>query len=97
MTTLLDEVYTDRAHLVALLAGTYPAVKTPALDVEEPGWWLVYIYVMDQQLSWHISPQDAHLLANIPNVPAYDWRAQWDGHSTPQKHVRIRQALGLVA
>lgn len=94
--TDLDDVYTDRAHLVALLADNYPAYKTPAQDVEEPGWWLVYLYVGTQQMSWHISPADAHLLAGIPTVPATDWHVQWDGHTTPQKHARIRQYLGLA-
>lgn len=93
----LDEVYTERAHLVALLAAVYPAVKTPALDVAESGWWLVYLYASEQQLSWHVGPEDAYLLAGVPAVPSTDWRAQWDGHTNAQKHARIRQMLRLVA
>lgn len=92
----LDEVYTDRAHLVAVLAADYPSVRIPAPDVEEPGWWIVYIYFLSQQLSWHIAPPDMHLFVNVPVVSVDDWRAKWDGHTTAQKHTRIRQGLGLA-
>lgn len=95
--TALDDVYTERAHLVALLATLFPAYKTPALDIDEPGWWLVYLYVGEQQMSWHFGPVDAHLIANVKAVPATDWRVQWDGHTTEQKYARMRAMLRLVA
>lgn len=95
--TALDEVYTERAHLVALLATHYPSFRIPAPDISEPGWWLVFLYVDTQQMSWHFSPQDSYLIADISIVPAYDWRVQWDGHTTAQKYARMRQSLRLMA
>lgn len=92
----LDEVYTERAHLVALLASLHPSYRTPAVDISEPGWWLVVMYVGTQQMSWHFSPADAYLIAHVQVVPATDWRVRWDGHTTAQKYARIRQWLGLA-
>lgn len=95
--TALDEAYTERAHLVALLATLYPAYKTPALDVDEPGWWLLFMYASEQQMSWHFSPADAHLITGVQTLPSTDWRVEWDGHTTEQKYARIRQMLVLIA
>jgi hypothetical protein len=87
----LDAAYRERAHLVAWLAAVYPAVITPAPDVDEPGWQIVYLAADDQQMSWHIAPRDADLFAHVERVEPDDPRAQWDGHTTEQKYDRIRQ------
>lgn len=85
-----DGAYSERAHLVALLAAmTDHAVIAPALDVEEPGWWIVYLKLGGHQASWHISPRDAELFAHVERVDVEDPRAQWDGHSTEAKYERI--------
>lgn len=93
----LDAAYRERAHLVAWLAAHYPAVITPASDVEEPGWQIVYLTFGGGQGSWHISPRDADLFARVPHVPADDPRAQWDGHTTDQKYERIRHHTRFLA
>lgn len=87
----LDAAYRERAHLVAWLAAVYPSVITPAPDVDEPGWQIVYLAVWGRQMSWHISPRDADLFAHVERVEPGDLRAQWDGHTTDQKYDRIRQ------
>ncbi|WP_030525765.1 hypothetical protein, partial [Nocardia rhamnosiphila] len=65
------------------------AVIAPAPDVDEPGWWLLYLTLGGRQASWHISPQDATLFRHVEHVTAADARAQWDGHSTEDKYAGI--------
>ncbi|MDQ0809875.1 hypothetical protein QFZ63_001589 [Streptomyces sp. B3I7] len=85
-----DGAYRERAHLVALLAAmTGDAVIAPALDVPEPGWWIVYLTIGGRQTSWHISPRDAVLFAHVEHVDVEDSRAIWDGHSTEEKYAAI--------
>jgi hypothetical protein len=85
-----DGAYRERAHLVALLAAmTGDAVIAPALDVPEPGWWIVYLTIGGHQASWHISPRDAHLFNHVPRADANDPRVRWDGHTTEEKYERI--------
>ncbi|MCP9205531.1 hypothetical protein [Streptomyces cucumeris] len=88
-----DAAYRERAHLLAWLAALHPAnaVITPAPDVDEPGWQLLYLLVGGWQMSWHIAPRDAELFAHVERVTADDPRAQWDGHSTTEKYDRIQQ------
>lgn len=94
----LDDFYRDRAHLIALLAWKFPAVRTPSTDTE-PGWWTVFIYVRGRQLTWHISPADVDLLGHIEIAPTWsgDTRTVWDGHSTAEKYQRIRELVGIAA
>lgn len=85
-----DGAYRERAHLVALLAATTDqAVITPALDLDEPGWWIVYLNLGGRQASWHIAPRDAGLFAHVERVEPDDPRAQWDGHTTEEKYAGI--------
>ncbi|MEW2451234.1 hypothetical protein AB0896_27375 [Streptomyces parvulus] len=93
-----DGAYRERAHLVALLAAmTDGAVIAPAPDVEEPGWQIAYLTIGGRQASWHISPRDAALFADVEHVPGDEPRAHWDGHSTDDKYARIRQHTRLLA
>lgn len=87
-----DGAYRERAYLVALLAAmTDGAVIAPAVDVEEPGWQIVYLTIGGRQASWHISPRDADLFQCVPHVDTDHPRAQWDGHTTEDKYADIRQ------
>ncbi|MFE5582527.1 hypothetical protein [Kitasatospora sp. NPDC056531] len=85
-----DGAYRERAHLTAWLATIYPAVITPATDIDEDGWQILYITADRHQLSWHIHPRDTDLYAHVEHVSADDPRAQWDGHTTEQKYAAIR-------
>ncbi|MDT6983718.1 hypothetical protein ACFSUJ_12090 [Streptomyces lusitanus] len=92
-----DGAYRERAHLVALLAAmTDGAVIAPASDVDEPGWQIVYLRIGGRQASWHISPADADLFADVEHVATDDDRARWDGHTTDDKYARIRQHTRLL-
>lgn len=85
-----DGAYRERAHLVALLAAmTDGAVIAPALDLDEPGWWITYLNIGGRQASWHISPRDAGLFRGVERVEPDDPRAQWDGHTTDEKYAGI--------
>ncbi|WP_433893049.1 hypothetical protein [Streptomyces sp. CA-111067] len=86
-----DGAYRERAQLLAWLAALHPAVIAPALDLDEPGWWILYLAPpIGGQLSWHISPRDAGLLTHVERVEPDDPRAQWDGHTTDEKYGRIQ-------
>jgi hypothetical protein len=86
-----DGAYRERAHLTAWLATIHPAVITPAVDIDEDGWQILYLTVGGRQLSWHIHPRDTDLYAHVEHVPADDPRAQWDGHTTDEKYQAIRE------
>lgn len=80
--------YTERAMLVATLirVGRYEACLTVAPD--EPGWWIVYVWTPEGQLSWHVSSRDTALFNNIaPYRPVQSVR--WDGHTTKEKYGRL--------
>ncbi|MEU9792915.1 hypothetical protein AB0E27_20195 [Streptomyces sparsogenes] len=88
-----DQAYRERVHLLAWLAALHPAnaVITPADDVDEPGWQLLYLLVGGWQMSWHIHPRDVSLFDHVERVLPDDPRAEWDGHSTTTKYERIQQ------
>jgi hypothetical protein len=92
-----DGAYRERAHLVALLATLYPSVIAPALDLDEPGWWIAYLTIGGRQASWHISPRDAGLFTRVERVHRDDPRALWDGHTTDAKYEWLREHTALRA
>jgi hypothetical protein len=92
-----DGAYRERAHLLAWLTTHYPAVMAPALDLDEAGWWLLYITAPTGQLSWHISPRDAGLLTHVQRVEPNDPRVKWDGHATEQKYERVMTLVADLA
>lgn len=94
----LNDAYSERAEFVAGLAARHPSVKTPAIDVDTDGWWLVYInsHLPGQQMSWHISPRDIHLFEHVEEVGADHPHAQWDGHTNDEKYWRLRALEGLA-
>lgn len=79
----LNEVYRQRNSLAiafcraAILLG-WPAGK--GIDGEghpdeRAGWsWVVYVDTPKGQISWHISPDSAHLLVDLPM-----YAGKWDG------------------
>ncbi|XUM01254.1 hypothetical protein ACQ86F_31740 [Streptomyces venezuelae ATCC 10712] len=94
-----DGAYRERARLVALVAGglAEQAVVAPALDIDEPGWQILYATIHGRQCSWHYAPRDADFIEHLEHVPADDPRAQWDGHTTEAKYEHIdylARALG---
>jgi hypothetical protein len=83
-----DDVYRERAELVAFLARIYGAYvwENPA----EPDWPIVYIGTPAGQLSWHLAKTDMDLFENFPKAN----NNMWDGHSTSEKYDRLRSLGG---
>lgn len=96
LTAERDGAYAERAQLLAWLAATNPAVTTPATDIAEPGWQILYLTTPAGQLSWHIHPRDTHLFWHVEHLTAGGQRTQWDGHTTEEKYQRIRQLIETV-
>jgi hypothetical protein len=84
--------YAERAHLVRALTHLFPAVLSSS-DASEPDWPVIYLATPAGQLSWHLAADDLHLFAHVPLVPVTDARAQWDGHTTPEKYRRLREVM----
>jgi hypothetical protein len=86
--TELDSLYSERAHLVALLMKDYKGSYKE--DPEEEGWMIVYADIPTGQVSWHIAPADRHLFENLRFAPDIEW----DWHTTDAKYARVREAIG---
>lgn len=92
-----DGAYRERAQLLAWLATLVPSVITPAADVYEDGWRLLFLHTPQGQLAWHIHPRDVPLFDHVQQVPDGDPRGQWDGHTTEEKYGRIRALIDCPA
>lgn len=86
----VDELYRERAILVAHLAAIYPSVICAS---DEPGYALVYVAVPTGQLSWHIADRDVSLFQHVQKSSP----VLWDGHSTPEKYTRLHEFTKLRA
>ncbi|MGW3153743.1 hypothetical protein [Streptomyces sp. NPDC001089] len=80
------DVYTERAHLLAVLAALFGGVFSYT-DPLTPGWPVLYIESPTGQLSWHIHPDNVWLFPRVPVVEDYPW----DRHTTRAKYKRVRQ------
>lgn len=87
----LDEVYRERAHLVALMAACWPSVISTAGD---PDWPVIYIKTPAGQLSWHIARPD---LDRFRHVRVTSDAITWDGHSTAEKYERVAALTKRIA
>lgn len=86
-----DEVYRERAQLVAHLASLYPST-IGVTDPTAPDWAVVLINTPVGQMSWHIARSDLDLFDHVP----WDHNGEWDGHSTDEKYARLRElTLGM--
>lgn len=79
-----DDVYRERACLVAYLATLFPARWWS--DPAQPDWPIVYLETPAGQLSWHIAACDVELFPALPTVTG---RNPWDGHDTDEKYRRL--------
>lgn len=92
----IGTVYTERAHLTALLAAQYPSVIVEGADPAAPDWPVLYVNLPTGQASWHVSPADLTIFAHVSRVTAPEGPV-WDGHTNDQKYERISRLAGLVA
>lgn len=91
MTTPLDTVYRERAHLLAHLSALYPSHIQP--DMSEPDWPVLYISFPTGQCCWHLNDSDLDLFGHVP-VDVYEI---WDGHTTDEKYERVDKATQAKA
>jgi hypothetical protein len=90
---LLAHIYRDRSHLVALAALHYPSYIAYS-DPDQPAWPVVTVEMPTGQASWHIHPADLDLFPHVASRPADEASAAYDGHTTDEKHARIRARIG---
>lgn len=88
---MVDQVYSERAALVAYLAAAYDSCFIR--DENEPDWPVVLISLPTGQVSWHISPEDVKLFPHVK----FDDSAKWDGHSTEEKYRRLNEFTQRIA
>lgn len=90
---LIDQVYEERARLVAFLAACYPASWGTDADAGDD-WRVILIDTPQGQLSWHISYRDVALFEASRVAP--DGHT-WDGHTTVQKYLRLARLVAFTA
>lgn len=81
--------YTERAHLLALLAHHYEAVGFEPDDAEEGFSRGLALCVRGKWLTWHLSDEDLPLFDHVP----FDESFVWDGHTTEEKYAHIRALI----
>lgn len=82
----MDDVYRERARLVAFLAASYPSHASFS-DSAEPDWLVVTVETPQGQMSWHVSPDDQGLFNHVRRTRPGD--RSWDQHTTPEKYERL--------
>lgn len=85
-----EELYTERAHLIAALSKIYPSCWIR--DASNPEWPVCVIVIPQPmgasvQVSWHIAPKDTALFQHL----SMRLDIEWDGHSTQEKYRRLDQ------
>lgn len=86
----LKSAYTERARLLAYIA-TWHNAHVGFNDPEEADWPLLTIETGQGQMTWHIAPEDAHLLSHIRHTDEED--RGWDGHTTQEKYARLERLI----
>lgn len=89
----LNALYTDRAHILALLALHYPSYLAYS-DTANPDWPVLTLELPTGQASWHIAKADLPLFAHVRDADQAEATAAYDGHTTDEKNARIRQHTG---
>lgn len=94
--------YMERAKVLRMALAVdltrifHSVVMTPAMDVQEPGWWIIFLHSESGQMSWHLSPEQAELFDFVERVKPTDPRAVWDNHTTEQKYQRIDDLVAFL-
>ena len=79
------DCYTERAHLLALLAKNNYACVYQDAEGEEGFKNVIALGIDGRWLTWHVSDSDMHLFVDVPTIPF----SIWDGHTTAEKYVHI--------
>lgn len=89
--TEIDQAYSERNHLVALLARLYPSgLRKTNIPSWDPQWRnCVYIDLPTGQISYHYRDSEMYLFEGLEGLP--DYHKPWDGHTKVDVHNRIRE------
>lgn len=90
--TDLNRLYTERAHLLALLALHYPAYIAES-DRDNPGWPVLTIDTPAGQMAWHLASRDLELFPHVRRADNDEAADAYDGHTTSDKLERIRARI----
>lgn len=85
-----NQAYSERTKLIAALSKLLPSWLGHH-DPEDKSWdadWrtIIYIDTPNGQCSWHIHREDKWMFGHLE----CDARRGWDGHSTEEKYLRLR-------
>lgn len=84
-----DDTYKDRNFAVMLAAEIARRSRTVQVSVwvdqDAPDWPVLALALPTGQVSWHIAPQDF--------MSVFPIGGEWDGHTTSEKHARIRRYI----
>ncbi|RMI34828.1 hypothetical protein [Nocardia stercoris] len=88
---MCEEVYRERAHLVAHLSAIYPSVR-----VDDPGEpeapTVVTVFLPTGPVGWHVKDRDLALFAHVPYGENH-----YDGYDTAEKYRRLDAATRDLA
>jgi len=82
-----NKAYREVAEMASALAHIYPSWVN--VDPQEPDWPVLYAELPSGQVSWHFSPDDLDLIADIPRGGE-----PWDGHTREERSARLRAITG---
>lgn len=77
-----NKAYREVAEMASALAHLYQSWVL--IDPQEPDWPVLYAALPSGQVSWHFSPDDLDLIADIPRGGE-----PWDGHTREQRSERL--------
>lgn len=92
----LDTLYTDRAHILALLALHYTSYIAYS-DADEPDYAVLTLETPHGQMTWHIHARDLELFPHVRRSEPVLAAHAYDGHTTEEKHARIRARIASFA
>lgn len=93
----LRELEHERACLLAVLAGRYPA-RLERIDAVDPPRSVLYLHTPAGQVSWSIHSDDLDLLSHVPfdDVAGTDAHIiGWDGHDRAEALARLQRLVEL--
>lgn len=92
-----NQAYRERNELAACLATmsmdrTMGCSAWRGVDPDDPGWPVLYIELpSSQQVSYHFSPSDAHLISHI-RESHWEWE-KWDGSTSEDRSRRLASPM----
>ena len=86
------DVYSERSHLLALLASDKTAYVYDDPEGEEGFKTVVAIRLNGRFLCWHIADADTYLFTGVHRIKD----GLWDGHTTEEKYEDIREYVGVA-